>query len=54
MGTSWVINGLNTKLFFSGDSGYDSHFKTIGDKYGPFDYMLMECRHTINYGVIFI
>ena len=40
---SWVINGLNTNLFFSGDSGYDSHFKTIGDKYGPFDYALMEC-----------
>ena len=32
-----------TKVFFSGDSGYGSHFKDIGDRYGPFDLTLMEC-----------
>lgn len=25
------------------NSGYDTHFKEIGDKYGPFDISLMEC-----------
>ncbi len=40
---SWVIQGKNDTIFFSGDSGYDIHFKEIGDKYGPFDISLMEC-----------
>lgn len=40
---SWVIQGRNTKIFFSGDSGYGPHFKEIGEKYGPFDLTLMEC-----------
>ena len=25
-----------------GDSGYDSHFKEIGDKFGPFDLAILE------------
>ncbi|MGN4422742.1 MBL fold metallo-hydrolase [Bacillus cereus group sp. MYBK30-1] len=40
---SWVILGQETKVFFSGDSGYAPHFQEIGDKYGPFDLTLMEC-----------
>ncbi|TCW58089.1 L-ascorbate metabolism protein UlaG (beta-lactamase superfamily) [Bacillus thuringiensis] len=40
---SWLILGQETKVFFSGDSGYAPHFKKIGDKYGPFDLTLMEC-----------
>lgn len=40
---SWLILGQETKIFFSGDSGYTPHFKEIGDKYGPFDLTLMEC-----------
>ncbi|WP_242245606.1 MBL fold metallo-hydrolase [Bacillus cereus group sp. BfR-BA-01523] len=40
---SWLILGQETKVFFSGDSGYASHFKEIGEKYGPFDLTLMEC-----------
>jgi L-ascorbate metabolism protein UlaG (beta-lactamase superfamily) len=40
---SWVIQGENTKIFFSGDSGYGPHFNEIGNKYGPFDLTLMEC-----------
>ncbi|GAB6459733.1 MBL fold metallo-hydrolase [Bacillus tropicus] len=40
---SWLILGQETKIFFSGDSGYSPHFKEIGDKYGPFDLTLMEC-----------
>jgi L-ascorbate metabolism protein UlaG (beta-lactamase superfamily) len=30
-------------LFLGGDSGYEQHFKTIGDKYGPFDIAILEC-----------
>lgn len=40
--SSWVIKGKHN-IYFSGDSGYFDEFKTIGDKYGPFDVCLMEC-----------
>ena len=40
---SWVIRGDGLNLFFSGDTGYFDGFKTIGDRYGPFDLTLMEC-----------
>ncbi len=40
---SWVLEGKNTKIYFSGDSGYGPHFKEIGDKFGPFDFAMMEC-----------
>ena len=40
---SWVIKSENNAIFFSGDSGYGKHFKEIGDKYGPFDFAMMEC-----------
>lgn len=40
---SWVIEGQSDKLFFSGDSGYDTHFKQIGERFGPFDIALVEC-----------
>ena len=40
---SWIIQSDTEKIFFSGDSGYGPHFKEIGDKYGPFDFAMMEC-----------
>jgi L-ascorbate metabolism protein UlaG (beta-lactamase superfamily) len=40
---SWVISGSKDNIYFSGDSGYDTHFKEIGEKYGPFDISLIEC-----------
>ncbi|MEQ8426051.1 MAG: MBL fold metallo-hydrolase [Cyclobacteriaceae bacterium] len=40
---SWVIESPTQKIYFSGDSGYGPHFKTIGEKYGPFDFAMMEC-----------
>ncbi|MTI22579.1 MBL fold metallo-hydrolase [Fulvivirga sp. RKSG066] len=40
---SWVIKSATTSIFFSGDSGYGPHFKEIGEKYGPFDFAMMEC-----------
>ncbi|WP_108127475.1 MBL fold metallo-hydrolase [Saccharospirillum mangrovi] len=39
---SWVIETPTQKIFFSGDSGYFSGFKTIGAAFGPFDLALME------------
>jgi len=39
---SWVIQGWDSNIFFSGDSGYFDGFKQIGEKYGPFDITLME------------
>ncbi|WP_434036085.1 MBL fold metallo-hydrolase [Formosa sp. 4Alg 33] len=41
--SSWIITSKNENIFFSGDSGYGSHFKTIGEKYGPFDFAMIEC-----------
>tara|TARA_R110002012_G_scaffold228194_2_gene400468 strand:+ start:75049 stop:76203 length:1155 start_codon:yes stop_codon:yes gene_type:complete len=40
---SWVIQGQSDNIFFSGDSGYGPHFKQIGEKYGPFNFAMMEC-----------
>jgi L-ascorbate metabolism protein UlaG (beta-lactamase superfamily) len=40
---SWVIRANNTKIFFSGDTGYGPHFKQIGETFGPFDLTLLEC-----------
>ncbi|MFC5471035.1 MBL fold metallo-hydrolase [Cohnella suwonensis] len=40
---SWIIQGKNENVFFSGDSGYGPHFKEIGERYGPFDLTLIEC-----------
>jgi len=39
---SWVIKGKEKRVYFSGDSGYFPGFKTIGDKYGPFDLTMLE------------
>ena len=38
----WVILGEQTRFFVSGDGGYDTHFKKIGDRFGPFDIALIE------------
>lgn len=37
------------KIFIGGDSSYDSHFKTIGDTYGPFDIAILEYGQYNNY-----
>lgn len=39
---SWVIEGKEDKVFYSGDSGYGNHFKEIGRRYGPFDVAFIE------------
>jgi len=43
MWVSFVLQTPSKKLFLGGDSGYDTHFKTIGDKFGPFDLVMLEC-----------
>ena len=42
----WVSFVLQTpahKIYLGGDSGYDTHFKTIGKQHGPFDLAILEC-----------
>jgi len=39
---SWIVKNKSQKIYFSGDSGYGTHYKQIGDKYGPFDVTFIE------------
>lgn len=39
---SWVIEGGNEKIYFSGDSSYGRHFKDIGNRFGEFDIAFVE------------
>lgn len=39
---SWVIKTPKHRVYFSGDSGYDVHFKAIGEALGPFDLAFIE------------
>ncbi len=41
--SSYVLKTPSKKIFIGGDSGFDASFKTIGDKYGPFDLSILEC-----------
>ncbi|MCX2477601.1 MBL fold metallo-hydrolase [Pedobacter sp. MC2016-15] len=41
--SSFVIQTPVYKLFLGGDSGYEDHFKKIGEEYGPFDLAILEC-----------
>ncbi len=40
---SWSFLGKSKRVFFSGDSGYTPEFKKIGERYGPFDFAMVEC-----------
>jgi L-ascorbate metabolism protein UlaG (beta-lactamase superfamily) len=39
---SWALIDGDTRIYFSGDTGYFEGFKTIGERLGPFDLTLME------------
>lgn len=41
--SSFILKTKSNQLYLGGDSGYDHHFKTIGEKYGPFDLAILEC-----------
>ena len=41
--SSFILRSGIYSIYLGADSGYDSHFKAIGDKYGPFDIALLEC-----------
>jgi L-ascorbate metabolism protein UlaG (beta-lactamase superfamily) len=41
--SAFVLQGTNHKLYIGGDSGYDTHFKQVGEQYGPFDLAILEC-----------
>lgn len=40
--TSFVLENNGFKMYLGGDSGYDTHFAEIGEKYGPFDIALID------------
>ena len=40
---SWVLKDEFHQIFESGDSGYNSHWEKIHEKYGDFDFVMMEC-----------
>jgi L-ascorbate metabolism protein UlaG (beta-lactamase superfamily) len=39
----WVLKTPQESIYFSGDSGYGSHFLEVGRRLGPFDIGFMEC-----------
>ena len=39
---SFILQTPNTNIFIGGDSGYDTHFKAIGEAFGPFDLVILE------------
>ncbi len=39
----WAFKSPSENIWFSGDGGYNQHFKTIGERLGPFDFAFMEC-----------
>lgn len=40
--TSFVLSTPSQKIFIGGDSGYDTHFATIGAQHGPFSLVILE------------
>jgi L-ascorbate metabolism protein UlaG (beta-lactamase superfamily) len=40
--SSFIVRSTQHSIYLGGDSGYDTHFKAIGEKYGPFDLAILE------------
>ncbi|MBK6827194.1 MAG: MBL fold metallo-hydrolase [Chitinophagaceae bacterium] len=40
--SSFILQSKQHSVYLGGDSGYDTHFKEIGDRYGPFDLAILE------------
>ena len=46
----WVLEKGPKKVFFSGDTGFDSHFKEIGERLGPFDLAFLDvAQYNLNW-----
>lgn len=41
--SSFMLAIGDKKIYLGGDSGYDDHFKKIGEEYGPLDLAILEC-----------
>jgi L-ascorbate metabolism protein UlaG (beta-lactamase superfamily) len=41
--SSFILKTPKLRIYLGGDSGYDSHFKRIGEEHGPFDLAILEC-----------
>ncbi len=39
---SYVLQTPSQKIYIGGDSGYDTHFKEIGEKFGPIDLAILD------------
>lgn len=39
---SFLVETEKAKIYLGGDSGYDSHFKKIGEKFGPIDLAILD------------
>jgi L-ascorbate metabolism protein UlaG (beta-lactamase superfamily) len=39
---SFLLETASSKIYLGGDSGYDSHFKWIGEKFGPIDLAILD------------
>jgi L-ascorbate metabolism protein UlaG (beta-lactamase superfamily) len=40
--TSWSVVGPRHRIYVSGDTGYSDHFRTIGERFGPFDLSIIK------------
>jgi L-ascorbate metabolism protein UlaG (beta-lactamase superfamily) len=40
--SSFIVKTAEHSIYLGGDSGYDAHFKAIGDQHGPFDIAILE------------
>ncbi len=40
---AYVLKTPSMKIYVGGESGYDTHFATIGKQFGPFDLAILEC-----------
>ncbi len=40
--SSFILEAPQHKIYVGGDSGYDKHFKEMGQKYGPFSLAILE------------
>jgi L-ascorbate metabolism protein UlaG (beta-lactamase superfamily) len=41
--SSFILKTATQQIYLGGDSGYDEHFKLLGEQYGVFDLAILEC-----------